>query len=50
LFYWFYASGEVQPWAKQSQEIPDNPPNYTDIENNPKSYAYSNEGIELKEE
>lgn len=51
LVYWFFASGEVQPWARvhEQQTIEDN---RTDIEkyNKPPPYAYTNEGIELKDE
>ena len=48
VFYWFYASGEVQPWALQ--ETRKEEPEKADVEKNGKSYAYTNDGIELKEE
>lgn len=50
LFYWIYASGEVQPWAKQEPIEKDDKTNKSSIEKNGKSYAYANEGIELKDE
>ncbi|KAG5678082.1 hypothetical protein PVAND_007784 [Polypedilum vanderplanki] len=50
LFYWFYASGEVQPWAVV--RTPTHETNRSEIEKNgkPKGHAYTNEGIELKDE
>ena len=51
VIYWFFASGEVQPWA-QTHIKPTNENNKTDVEKNnkPPPYAYTNEGIELKDE
>lgn len=51
VIYWFFASGEVQPWA-QTHIQQTNKNNKTDVEKNnkPPPYAYTNEGIELKDE
>jgi hypothetical protein len=47
LIYWIWASGEVQPWARQT---PSPITSNGDMEKNGKSYAYANEGIEMKDE
>lgn len=48
LIYWFWVSGEVQPWARQNV-IPKNQTN-GDLEKNGNNFAFSNEGIEMKDE
>jgi ACS family sodium-dependent inorganic phosphate cotransporter len=48
VIYWFYASGEVQPWARNDfrKNV------RADVEKNGKAkgHAYTNEGVELKDE
>lgn len=45
--YWFFASGDVQPWARVEPKS-----NSTDVEkrDKPPPYSYTNEAIELKDE
>jgi MFS transporter, ACS family, solute carrier family 17 (sodium-dependent inorganic phosphate cotransporter), other len=46
VIYWIWASGEVQPWAQEQPPAISN----GDVEKNGKSFAYANEGIEMKDE
>lgn len=48
VIYWFFASGEVQPWAKTPNTSPVNSNGVAD--KNGKSFAYTNEAIEMKDE
>jgi hypothetical protein len=50
VFYWLFASGEVQKWAIQEPVKNEIEGKKSDVEKNGKSFAYSNEGIELKED
>lgn len=46
VIYWFWVSGEVQPWARQSETLVIN----GDIEKNKKDFAFSNNGMEIDDE
>lgn len=52
VIYWFWASGEVQPWAIQTPNPPSRAQNnvISDIEKNGKIHAYANDAIEMKDE
>lgn len=50
IIYWFWATGELQPWANKSSNTND-----TTVENKQKTpepvtyVAYANEGLEMNE-
>lgn len=51
LIYWFWVSGELQPWAQRPERIPAivKQPNGTTKGSTIASNGYVNEAIELKE-
>lgn len=50
LIYWFWASGEVQPWAQRSSELTSKEQqSYGTTKSTISSNGYVNEAVELKE-
>lgn len=47
--YWFWASGEVQPWAKRAEEEAKQNNHHENGKVTHQKTGYVNEGVELKE-